>query len=45
MRRPATLALAVAFLLGAHAQPGLRAAEEQQQQPFAIEYYYKVKSA
>ena len=43
MRRRVTLTLAIAALYGSHAQPGLRAAEEQQQKPFAVEYYYKVK--
>jgi len=43
MRRPITLTLALGLLLGAHAQLVLRAAEEPQEEPFAVEYYYKVK--
>ena len=43
MKRPLTIALAFSFAFASDPQSGLRAAEEPQREPFAVEYYYKVK--
>ena len=43
MRRCVALTLAIAVLYGSQPQLASHAAEEPQEKPFAVEYYYKVK--